>query len=162
MRGGASHHHHDLFILAAPGKSGFHHAAFELGSIHELFGGGLNMTRCGWETALGPGRHPVSSCYFWYFKCPSGGAAERSLLIPGDTILTVSGAPIATVPAFRERIGAVVKPAALEELQAQALALTTQRRASFMELVTQHVYNVGRSAEAGASELRSIVQQCRS
>ena len=76
MRGGASHHHHDLFILAAPGKSGFHHAAFELGSIHELFGGGLNMTKCGWETALGPGRHPVSSCYFWYFKCPSGGAAE--------------------------------------------------------------------------------------
>jgi catechol 2,3-dioxygenase-like lactoylglutathione lyase family enzyme len=76
MRGGASNHHHDLFILAAPGKGGFHHAAFELGSIHELFGGGLNMTRRGWQTALGPGRHPVSSCYFWYFKCPSGGAAE--------------------------------------------------------------------------------------
>jgi catechol 2,3-dioxygenase-like lactoylglutathione lyase family enzyme len=76
MRGGSSQHHHDLFILAVPGKSGFHHAAFELGSIHELFGGGLNMTRRGWETALGPGRHPISSCYFWYFKCPSGGAAE--------------------------------------------------------------------------------------
>ncbi len=76
MRGGSSRHHHDLFILRVPGKSGFHHAAFELGSIHELFGGGLNMTRCGWETALGPGRHPISSCYFWYFKCPSGGAAE--------------------------------------------------------------------------------------
>ncbi|HMB74258.1 MAG TPA: VOC family protein [Gammaproteobacteria bacterium] len=76
MRGGASRHHHDLFILNVPGKSGFHHAAFELGSIHELFGGGLNMTRKGWQTALGPGRHPISSCYFWYFKCPSGGAAE--------------------------------------------------------------------------------------
>ena len=76
MRGGASMHHHNLFILNVPGKSGFHHAAFELGSIHELFGGGLNMTRRGWETALGPGRHPISSCYFWYFKCPSGGAAE--------------------------------------------------------------------------------------
>jgi catechol 2,3-dioxygenase-like lactoylglutathione lyase family enzyme len=76
MRGGSSRHHHDLFILNVPGKSGFHHAAFELGSIHELFGGGLNMTRRGWQTALGPGRHPISSCYFWYFKCPSGGAAE--------------------------------------------------------------------------------------
>jgi len=76
MRGGSSKHHHDLFILRVPGKSGFHHAAFELGSIHELFGGGLNMTRRGWVTALGPGRHPISSCYFWYFKCPSGGAAE--------------------------------------------------------------------------------------
>jgi catechol 2,3-dioxygenase-like lactoylglutathione lyase family enzyme len=76
MRGGASHHHHDLFLLNVGGKRGFHHAAFELGSIHELFGGGLNMTRRGWKTALGPGRHPISSCYFWYFQCPSGGAAE--------------------------------------------------------------------------------------
>jgi catechol 2,3-dioxygenase-like lactoylglutathione lyase family enzyme len=76
MRGGASSHHHDLFMIRIPGKRGFHHAAFELGSIHELFGGGLHMTRQGWETALGPGRHPISSCYFWYFKCPSGGAAE--------------------------------------------------------------------------------------
>ena len=45
-------------------------------SIHELFGGGLNMTRRGWRTALGPGRHPISSCYFWYFHSPCGGAAE--------------------------------------------------------------------------------------
>lgn len=76
MRGGASNHHHDLFLLNVGGKRGFHHVAFELGSIHELFGGGLNMTRRGWGTALGPGRHPISSCYFWYFHCPSGGAAE--------------------------------------------------------------------------------------
>ena len=76
MRGGSSLHHHDLFLLNVGGKSGYHHCAFELSTIHELFGGGLNMTRLGWETALGPGRHPISSCYFWYFKCPSGGAAE--------------------------------------------------------------------------------------
>ena len=30
----------------------------------------------GWDTMLGPGRHPISSCYFWYFKNPCGGAAE--------------------------------------------------------------------------------------
>ena len=76
MRGGASTHHHDLFLLNVGNKRGYHHVAFELGSIHELFGGGLNMTRRGWQTALGPGRHPISSCYFWYFHCPSGGAAE--------------------------------------------------------------------------------------
>lgn len=76
MRGGASRHHHNLFLLNVGGKRGFHHVAFELSNIHELFGGGLNMTRRGWETALGPGRHPISSCYFWYFHCPSGGAAE--------------------------------------------------------------------------------------
>jgi catechol 2,3-dioxygenase-like lactoylglutathione lyase family enzyme len=76
LRGGASSHHHDLFLLNVGKKRGFHHVAFELGSIHELFGGGLNMTRRGWRTALGPGRHPISSCYFWYFHSPCGGAAE--------------------------------------------------------------------------------------
>jgi catechol 2,3-dioxygenase-like lactoylglutathione lyase family enzyme len=76
LRGGNSIHHHDLFLINVGGKRGFHHVAFELGSIHELFGGGLNMTKRGWTTALGPGRHPISSCYFWYFHCPSGGAAE--------------------------------------------------------------------------------------
>jgi catechol 2,3-dioxygenase-like lactoylglutathione lyase family enzyme len=76
LRGGASNHHHDLFLLNVGKKRGFHHVAFELGSIHELFGGGLNMTRRGWKTALGPGRHPISSCYFWYFHSPCGGAAE--------------------------------------------------------------------------------------
>ncbi len=76
LRGAASNHHHDLFLLNVGKKRGFHHLAFELSSIHELFGGGLNMTRRGWRTALGPGRHPISSCYFWYFHSPCGGAAE--------------------------------------------------------------------------------------
>lgn len=77
LRGGASHNHHNLFLLdPGIGKRGFHHLAFEVGSVHELFGGGNNMTRNGWDTMLGPGRHPISSCYFWYFKNPCGGAAE--------------------------------------------------------------------------------------
>ena len=39
-------------------------------------GGGLAMARHGWETQLGPGRHPISSALFWYFKSPAGGLAE--------------------------------------------------------------------------------------
>lgn len=79
LRGGASNNHHNLFLLNPPGKGdklGFHHLAFEMANIHELFGGGLNMTRKGWKTMLGPGRHPISSCYFWYFLNPCGGGAE--------------------------------------------------------------------------------------
>ncbi|MNV45918.1 hypothetical protein D3C71_1377300 [compost metagenome] len=34
------------------------------------------MARRGWDTQLGPGRHPVSSAYFWYFKNPAGGLIE--------------------------------------------------------------------------------------
>jgi catechol 2,3-dioxygenase-like lactoylglutathione lyase family enzyme len=79
LRGGASCNHHNLFLLNPGGKGeklGFHHLAFEVANIHELFGGGLNMTRLGWKTMLGPGRHPISSCYFWYFLNPCGGGAE--------------------------------------------------------------------------------------
>ncbi|WP_326537457.1 VOC family protein [Pseudorhodoferax sp.] len=69
--------HHDLFLLQLPsGKRGINHVAFTVRDIHEVFGGGLHFSRCGWDTQLGPGRHPVSSAYFWYFKNPAGGLIE--------------------------------------------------------------------------------------
>jgi Glyoxalase/Bleomycin resistance protein/Dioxygenase superfamily len=69
--------HHDLFLLKAPhGKRGLNHVAFSVRDIHEVFGGGLHFSRCGWETQLGPGRHPISSAYFWYFRNPAGGLIE--------------------------------------------------------------------------------------
>lgn len=85
QRGG----HHDLFLLRRPGGQatsqagnqspnpcGLNHVAFAVRDIHEVFGGGLHISRCGWATQLGPGRHPISSAYFWYFKCPAGGLIE--------------------------------------------------------------------------------------
>jgi len=69
--------HHDVFLLQVPGKAqGLNHVAFAVRDIHEVFGGGLAMSRAGWKTQLGPGRHPVSSAYFWYFECPVGGLIE--------------------------------------------------------------------------------------
>jgi catechol 2,3-dioxygenase-like lactoylglutathione lyase family enzyme len=69
--------HHDLFLLQLPNKpTGLNHVAFTVRDIHEVFGGGLHMSRCGWKTQLGPGRHPVSSAYFWYFNNPCGGLIE--------------------------------------------------------------------------------------
>lgn len=69
--------HHDLFLLQLPdGKRGLNHVAFTVRDIHEVFGGGLHISRCGWTTQLGPGRHPVSSAYFWYFQNPAGGLIE--------------------------------------------------------------------------------------
>jgi Glyoxalase/Bleomycin resistance protein/Dioxygenase superfamily len=73
MEGG----HHDLFLLQVPGKAqGLNHVAFTVRDLHEVFGGGLHMDRCGWKTQLGPGRHPISSAYFWYFENPCGGLIE--------------------------------------------------------------------------------------
>lgn len=69
--------HHDLFLLQLPdGKRGLNHVAFTVRDIHEVIGGGLHMSRCGWETQIGPGRHPISSALFWYFKSPAGALVE--------------------------------------------------------------------------------------
>lgn len=68
--------HHNLYLLNRGDADGFHHISFDLRDMHELFGGGLAMQEKGWQTHLGPGRHPTSSAYFWYFVNPCGGAAE--------------------------------------------------------------------------------------
>ena len=69
--------HHNLFLSRSPGTDTmFHHVAFEVRDIHEVFGGGMAFSKAGWDTQVGPGRHPVSSSYFWYFKNPLGGAIE--------------------------------------------------------------------------------------
>ena len=69
--------HHDLFLITTPdGRRGLNHIAFTVRDIHEVFGGGLHVARCGWRTEVGPGRHPLSSAYFWYVHNPAGGLAE--------------------------------------------------------------------------------------
>jgi catechol 2,3-dioxygenase-like lactoylglutathione lyase family enzyme len=69
--------HHDMFLLQTPeSKPGLNHVAFAVRDIHEVFGGGMHMSRCGHETQLGPGKHPVSSAFFWYFKSPAGALVE--------------------------------------------------------------------------------------
>ncbi len=69
--------HHNLFLIwSKEGKTSFHHVAFEVRDIHEVFGGGLYFDKQGWPTQVGPGRHPVSSAYFWYFDNPCDGAVE--------------------------------------------------------------------------------------
>lgn len=69
--------HHNLFLLKVPNRGrGLNHVAFTVRDIHEVIGGGLAMTRRGWTTFIGPGRHPISSAYFWYVNSPLGGAFE--------------------------------------------------------------------------------------
>lgn len=62
--------HHNLFVLNRPGKPGINHVAFTVADIHEVIGGGIAMSKKGWKTEIGPGRHPISSAYFWYFENP--------------------------------------------------------------------------------------------
>jgi catechol 2,3-dioxygenase-like lactoylglutathione lyase family enzyme len=68
--------HHNLFILNRPGKPGINHVAFTVSDIHEVIGGGIAMSGKGWKTEIGPGRHPISSAYFWYFNNPLAAPLE--------------------------------------------------------------------------------------
>lgn len=68
--------HHNLFILNRPGKAGVNHVAFTVSDIHEVIGGGIAMSKKGWKTEIGPGRHPISSAYFWYFDNPLAAPLE--------------------------------------------------------------------------------------
>ena len=68
--------HHNLFILNRPGRPGINHVAFTVSDIHEVIGGGIAMSQKGWKTEIGPGRHPISSAYFWYFHNPLGAPVE--------------------------------------------------------------------------------------
>lgn len=77
LRCGPEGGHHDLFLLQTPDrKRGLNHVSYTVRDIHEVFGGGLSFDRKGWKTQLGPGRHPISSAYFWYFHCPAGASVE--------------------------------------------------------------------------------------
>ncbi|MCW0234013.1 MAG: VOC family protein [Ferrovibrio sp.] len=77
LRCSAQGGHHNLFLLKSPtGKAGINHVAFTVRDVHEVIGGGMQINRQGWETQLGPGRHPISSAFFWYVKNPAGGLAE--------------------------------------------------------------------------------------
>jgi catechol 2,3-dioxygenase-like lactoylglutathione lyase family enzyme len=69
--------HHDLFLLQLPApKAGLNHVAFTVRDVHEVIGGGMHMSRCGWDTEIGPGRHPISSAIFWYCPSPAGALVE--------------------------------------------------------------------------------------
>lgn len=76
MRCGVRGGHHNLFVLNRAGRPGVNHVAFTVSDIHEVIGGGLAMSRKGWKTEIGPGRHPISSAYFWYFENPLAAPLE--------------------------------------------------------------------------------------
>ena len=69
-------HHNHVAFKSADGKQRLDHVAFLVRDINEVMAGGMSFTRKGWKTAVGPGRHGISSAYFWYFDNPCGGMAE--------------------------------------------------------------------------------------
>ena len=78
LRAPGSTDHHNLFFISRPGAptNGLNHVAFHLRDVTEVMLAGIGMTKKGWESAWGPGRHIFGSNHFWYFKSPFGGTLE--------------------------------------------------------------------------------------
>ena len=77
MRCQAAGGHHNHVVFKSPnGRQRLDHVAFLVRDINEVIAGGKYITGKGWKTAIGPGRHWMSSAYFWYFENPSGAMAE--------------------------------------------------------------------------------------
>ncbi len=76
LRASGSLDHHNLFIQHRFDKLAFNHVAFEIDSFDQVMLAGNYMKSRGWQTAIEPGTHFVSSQQYWYFKNPCGGEAE--------------------------------------------------------------------------------------
>jgi catechol 2,3-dioxygenase-like lactoylglutathione lyase family enzyme len=81
---GSDHH---LIAFAQSGAAGYHHSAWEVGSIEEVGLGAFQMSQAGYTRGWGVGRHVLGSNYFHYVRDPWGSFAEYSFdidFIPAD------------------------------------------------------------------------------
>jgi catechol 2,3-dioxygenase-like lactoylglutathione lyase family enzyme len=77
LRADGRNEHHNIFWQ--PGRAlGFRHVAFGVENIDELMVGAGQMQRRGYKSAVGLGRHRISSTFFFYFESPCGGESEYS------------------------------------------------------------------------------------
>ncbi|MGH7087318.1 MAG: VOC family protein [Stellaceae bacterium] len=92
-RAAGSRDHHNLFFIGKEGATtGFQHLECHFADFQEVIVNGSHVSREGWKTARGPGRHVLGSNYYWYFMTPMGGAFELSAdidqiddnWVPGD------------------------------------------------------------------------------
>jgi catechol 2,3-dioxygenase-like lactoylglutathione lyase family enzyme len=78
-RAPGSHDHHNLFFILRPqATTSFQHLECHFGDFQEIVVNGGYISRQGWTTDRGPGRHVLGSNYYWYFRTPLGGQMELS------------------------------------------------------------------------------------
>jgi catechol 2,3-dioxygenase-like lactoylglutathione lyase family enzyme len=72
---GSDHH---LIAFAQSQAPGYHHSAWDVGSIEEVGRGAAQMAEAGYSRGWGLGRHVLGSNYFHYVRDPWGSFAEYS------------------------------------------------------------------------------------
>ena len=69
--------HHLLALVQSDGP-GLHHVSWDVGSIHDIGVGAMQMADHGYSAGWGLGRHVLGSNYFHYVRDPWGSYAEYS------------------------------------------------------------------------------------
>ena len=72
---GSDHH---MIALAKSGGPGLHHLSWDVGSIHEVGLGAMQMADKGFSAGWGMARHVLGSNYFHYVRDPWGSYSEYS------------------------------------------------------------------------------------
>ncbi len=67
-----------MIALAKSGGPGLHHLIWDVGSIHEVGLGAMQMADKGYANGWGVGRHVLGSNYFYYVRDPWGSYSEYS------------------------------------------------------------------------------------
>jgi catechol 2,3-dioxygenase len=81
---GSEHH---MIAFAESSGTGYHHSAWDVGSINDVGLGAAQMTRAGHVAGWGLGRHVLGSNYFHYVRDPWGSYSEYSFdidYVPAD------------------------------------------------------------------------------
>lgn len=79
IRAHGHHDHHSAFFINLqdrPFQASLQHVEFAFADMHEVLMVGDSLTRAGFKTGFGPGRHELGSNWYWYFITPMGCAFE--------------------------------------------------------------------------------------
>jgi len=70
--------HHMIALAKSSGGRGLHHLSWDVGSVHDVGLGAMQMADKGYSQGWGLGRHVLGSNYFHYVRDPWGSYAEYS------------------------------------------------------------------------------------
>jgi catechol 2,3-dioxygenase-like lactoylglutathione lyase family enzyme len=95
-RGDVPTDHHTLFLMQGPNGVAFHHAAFEVVDVDDLFAGHRHLHAAGRTPEWGVGRHVLGSQVFDYWRDPWNHTLEH--WTDGDLFTAADGSHTVALP----------------------------------------------------------------
>ncbi len=95
-RGDIPTDHHTLFLMQGPIGVAFHHAAFEVVDVDDLFAGHQRLHQAGRTPEWGVGRHVLGSQVFDYWRDPWNHTLEH--WTDGDLLTAADGSNVVPLP----------------------------------------------------------------